>query len=479
MKTALLWFRNDLRLKDNPIIHRALADNFQVICLYIYDTALPDEAKIKGAQAWWLHHSLAALSDQLKNLGLTLIIRRGEPEKILKEMVQEQKIDAVFWNRGFEPHALKEEDIIARDLALEKVQVESFNRSLLNDPDAIKNKSGQPYQVYTAYRNEIYKNYAPHANPLRYDLEALKESRQKPKGIALKDLGLLPKLDWDKEFKDHWCPGEEGAHKKLDNFIGDRLFDYKNNRDFPGLKGTSGLSPHLHFGEISPHQVWHRVTHFAAHRKQEDARGVETFLNEICWREFCHYLLYHFPDLPTKPLQKKFQNFPWIRDKEKLEAWQKGKTGIPMVDAGMRQLWRHGWLHNRVRMIVGSFLTKNLLIEWQEGASWFQDCLVDADLANNSGGWQWVAGCGADAQPFFRIFNPVTQGQRFDPEGSYIKKFIPELKDLPIKYLHEPWNAPEDILEKANIKLGETYPEPIVNLKASRAQALEAYGEIR
>jgi deoxyribodipyrimidine photo-lyase len=326
--------------------------------------------------------------------------------------------------------------------------------------------------VFTPY----YKNGCLQAEEPRKPMLRPKEmtlADAKEGTLSIDALALLPEVRWDRSLEPHWQIGERGAHAALHTFLERGIQDYRQKRDFPALKKVSRLSPHLHWGEISPHQVWYAA---ACAGLPED---VEHFRREIAWREFSHYLLYHFPSLPTDNFNRRFDQFPWNDDRGLLSRWQQGNTGIPIVDAGMRELWQTGYMHNRIRMITASFLTKNLLLHWHHGQSWFSDCLVDADLANNSAGWQWVAGCGADAAPYFRIFNPVTQGKKFDPDGEYTRRYVPELSRMPIQYLFDPWEAPAEVLDRAGIALGDTYPNPVVDLKASRERALSAYQQIK
>lgn len=468
---VLLWFRQDLRLADNPAIQAALKLKQPVIPLYIdsSDSSSP-YGRLGAASRWWLHHSLEKLDDELQKRGSRLVIRQGDPRQILPELIAENKVDHVCWNRCYEPQA------VARDTALKKhltdlnVLVSSHNGSLLAEPWEIQTKTGSPYQVFTPFSRAVKAHPipAPGSTP-----RAIPASPEFPSSLSLEELRFLPRIPWDKEFYDSWQPGEAGARQELKRFLKQSVRDYKTKRDLPALPGTSRLSPHLHFGEISPRQIWHEVCSSVAEDPAQPEFG-EPYLRQLIWRDFAHHLLYHFPQTVTKPLRADFEHFPWHEDSQALHAWQRGRTGFPIVDAGMRELWRTGWMHNRVRMIVASFLVKDLLIPWQAGADWFWDTLVDADLANNTLGWQWVAGCGADAAPYFRIFNPITQGKKFDPEGAYIRRWVPELASLPDQFIHAPWEAPKEVLAPAGIQLGSTYPRPLVDHAAARAAALEA-----
>lgn len=448
---AIHWFRQDLRLADNPALFDA-AQKGQLLPLYIFE----ENNDMGAASKWWLHHSLASLDKSLKG---KLTILQGDPLTILKELTVQHKISAIHWNRCYEPWRIERDKKIKEELGICK----SFNGSLLWEPWEIKKTDGTPYKVFTPFYTKGCLAAPPPREPLPSPKLNIIDFDHK------EELNLLPTTSWDKQFRPHWHIGEKGAHTRLDAFLSNGIQNYKEGRNYPAQENVSRLSPHLHFGEISSNQVW-----YAAHMTS-DNQNVECFCSELGWREFSYSLLYHNPDLPHKNLQKKFDTFPWRKSGKDFTSWTKGQTGIPIVDAGMRELWETGYMHNRVRMIVASFLVKNLLLDWRLGEAWFWDCLVDADLANNSASWQWVAGSGADAAPYFRIFNPVTQGQKFDPDGIYTKKYVPELERLPIKYLFNPWEAPEKDLAKARVILGKTYPYPIVDLKTSRERALSAF----
>lgn len=463
---AILWFRSDLRLSDNPAL-RGLCDlGRPIVPLFIFDEAGEGDWPFGAASKWWLHHSLKSLDGSLRGKGSQLVLRKGDAEKVLSQLVEELGAKAVYWNRRYEPAVVERDTHLKKKLADSGIEVKSFNGSLLQSPLSITNKSGSPFKVFTPFWK--------HMRTLN-----TRETVEKPKRIAspnnwpqgddLDDWKLLPTLDWDAGFYDEWEPGEAGAKKVLDSFSRSRVGSYSEDRDNPATNGVSRLSPHLHFGELSPNQIWSRLN-LSEH---------EPYLRQVGWREFAHHLLFHFKDTADKPLRKEFERFPWKRNKRRLEAWQKGQTGYPIVDAGMRELWSTGWMHNRVRMVVASFLVKHLLQPWQDGARWFWDTLVDADLANNTMGWQWVAGCGADAAPYFRIFNPITQGERFDEGGAYTRKWVPELSKLPDRYLFQPWEAPESVLSHAGVKLGENYPKPIIAHKEGREAALAAYEKVK
>ncbi len=461
------WFRQDLRLSDNPSLYEA-AQEGDVLPIYILDNKNSGEHALGAASRWWLHYSLNALQ---KSLGGKLSLYQGNPQEILSSLIQRYPVKGVYWNRCYEPWRIKRDQKIKECLKLVGIKTANFNGSLLWEPWQIHKKDGTPYKVFTPY----YKRGCLLAPPPRLPLAAPKnlDLVYDSAGSFLNELDLLPSIHWDKKMEAYWQMGEEKAQARLDIFLKNGLADYKEGRNFPAKKNVSRLSPHLHFGEISPHQVWYRA------KKECSGENLDHFLSELGWREFSHSLLYYFPGLPRQNWQNKFDAFPWQNNREFLECWQKGQTGYPIVDAGMRELWQTGYIHNRVRMIVGSFLVKNLLLHWNHGERWFWDCLVDADLANNSASWQWVAGCGADAAPYFRVFNPITQGSKFDSSGEYTRCFVPELKRLPDKYLFRPWEAPLDVLKEAGVTLGKEYPRPIVDVKISREKALEAFASLK
>lgn len=389
-------------------------------------------------------------------------------------MVKELGIGRVVWNRCYEPWQIKRDSQLKKKLLELGVEVQSFNASLLWEPWQILKKDGTPYKVFTPYyRRGCLSQTSPRVPlslPVKLELTYLPRFDQ-----GFDALGLMPEINWYEQIQNLWQPGENGASGQLSKFLPNRVSKYKEQRDIPSVNGTSRLSPHLHFGEISPNQIWYAAMD-SLNGNIDDA-GLDCYLSELGWREFSHYLLFHFPSIPTKNFNAKFDNFRWLNDANALSDWQKGQTGIPIIDAGMRELWQTGTMHNRVRMVVGSFLVKNLLLDWRQGERWFWDCLLDADLAANCASWQWVAGTGADAAPYFRIFNPLLQGQKFDPKGQYVRQYCPELNKLPDKFVHNPWDAPQSILDYSGIKLGVDYPHPIVDLKASRERALVALAQ--
>jgi deoxyribodipyrimidine photo-lyase len=467
----LVWFRQDLRLSDNPALAAAVATGHPVIPLYILDDTSPGKWKIGGAARWWLHHSLKHLNAALAKLGSRLILRAGSADEIVAQLIDQTGASGIYWNRCYEPHAQKRDTQLKESLRNAGRDVKSFNASLLNEPWEIKNGSGKPFRVFTPYWRKARAGLSPGeavATPAR-----LATLSSWPQSDALESWNLRPaNPDWASAFGGLHQPGEIGGGAQLSSFLEDRAVNYADGRDRPDQDNSSGLSAHLHFGEISPHQIVRAVD---LSRDEIGDRNAEKFLSEIGWREFSYSLLSNFPDFPEQNHQSKFDDFPWRENQADLAAWKHGETGYPIVDAGMRELWATGIMHNRVRMITASFLIKHLLIDWREGQDWFWDTLVDADLANNAAGWQWVAGSGADASPFFRIFNPITQGEKFDPKGDYVRKWIPEIARLPNEFLNRPWEADPATLASANIRLGSTYPTPIVDHRLARERALSAF----
>ena len=475
---VILWFSQDLRLQDNPALQAALARGGPLIPVYIYDEAGEGAWPAGGATRWWLHHSLAALDASLHGRGSRLIFVRGDSGEALSELITATGADAVYWNRRYEPTIIARDKALKADLVAAGVEARSFNAAVLFEPHTIANKQGKPFQVFTPYwRHCLTREIAP-VIPLKAG--AFSVPSIWPTSLRLADFALLPTISWAAGFPSVWTPGEAGAQQHLKTFGVAALAGYADQRNLPAIRGTSQLSPHLHFGEIGPRQVWAAVQDLDRDSGVfPPSSGGQVFLNEIGWREFAHHLLFHFPHTPEQPLRDYFSRFPWANDAEgaKLRAWQRGQTGYPIVDAGMRELWHTGWMHNRVRMIVASFLVKHLRLPWQHGAQWFWDTLVDADLASNTLGWQWSAGCGADAAPYFRVFAPVTQGERFDASGDYVRRWVPEIARLPNKFLHAPWTAPEAIRAYAQIE--GHYPDPIVDHAIARGEALAAFKKLR
>lgn len=473
---VILWFRRDLRLRDNPALSAAAKTGAPIIPLYILDDV--DDHPIGSASQWWLHHSLSSLQSSLQKRGSTLILRKGPAEKIINQLIDDTKASAIFWNRRYYKPEIELDKNIKKSLEERTVEVHTFNGSLLTEPWELKTGSGGFYKVFTSYYKKV-RATGPTRKTIANCPKKLNHLKINPSTDQLEQWNLLPKTpNWATAFNNQWVPGEQGAHNTLEAFLNGPVDHYEEDRNHPFIKGTSKLSPHLAFGEISPLKIWQRTENAKAKGSVLDSQA-EKFISQVVWREFSHVLLYFFPDLSNKPMKPAFESFPWQENEPALTAWKKGKTGYPIVDAGMRELWQTGWMHNRVRMIVASFLIKHLMIPWQEGEKWFWDTLVDADIANNSASWQWVAGCGADASPYFRIFNPFTQGEKFDPEGHYVKTYVPELKKLPVKFIHQPWTASVETLSEAGIIIGKDYPAPIVEHKFARNRALDGYAMIK
>lgn len=472
VRPAIVWFRQDLRLSDNPALVAAVDSGVPILPIYILDDDSAGNWKMGGASRWWLHQSLESLNRALNG---QLRLLRGDALKLLPRIAQQVNASQIFWNRCYEPWRISRDRLIMAELRESGVAVTSRNGSLLFEPQSITKADGTPYKVFTPFyrRGCLSGEHDPRPTIPRPDEIRYADAEI---GTTLAGLQLMPRVPWYEEIAQLWSPGEEGAQAQLQVFLDTGIHCYKNGRDRPDKNFYSRLSPHLHFGEISPHQVW-QATRPLAQLPQLSA-DVDHFRSELGWREFSHYLLYHWPQLPQDNLQKRFDRFPWREDDVALVQWKRGETGYPIVDAGMRQLWRTGFMHNRVRMIVASFLVKNLLLHWHHGEAWFWDTLVDADLANNSAGWQWVAGSGADAAPYFRIFNPVLQGQKFDPDGDYVHKYVPELARLQAKFVHNPWAAPTGVLEQAGVSIGVNYPTRIVDRAMSRDRALAAFKSI-
>jgi deoxyribodipyrimidine photo-lyase len=464
----LLWFRQDLRLADNPAL-QAAAEAGSVLPIYILDDVNAGAWRMGAASRTWLHQSLTALNH---SLGGKLQLFCGDARAIIMSLVETLPVDTVLWNRCYEPWRIDRDAQIKAELATRGVETRSCNASLLWEPWTVSKKDGTPYRVFTPYYQKGCLSLTPPRQPQAQSKSLQLHGLKAPGSLSLQALELLPGYGWHRQLLAGWKIGEAAANQKLEAFCAARLNDYRQGRDFPALDATSRLSPHLHFGEISPHQAWYRIEHAAMHIGGD---GPAHFQRELGWREFSCYLLYHFPELPDKNFNPRFDGFEWLQDDSGLSSWQRGNTGFPIVDAGLRELWQTGYMHNRVRMIVASFLIKNMLIHWRLGADWFWDCLVDADLASNSASWQWCAGSGADAAPYFRIFNPVLQSEKFDPQGEYLVRYCPELATLPVRYRHKPWEASPDVLQSASVELGVDYPRPILDLKTTRERALERF----
>lgn len=473
---TLIWFRQDLRLQDNPALAAAVGRGGPVVPVYVLDDAAEGNWPMGGAGRWWLHHALAALDASLRERGSRLVIARGSAVEVVRSLVKATGAGAVFWNRRYEPAVIARDASIKAELLASGVEAKSFCGAVLFEPHLIQNKQGKPFQVFTPYWKHCLTLPVPPA--VKFTETTIATPATWPKSLELAELELRPKIKWDSGLAATWQPGEAGAAARLKTFVARAMDNYADARNLPDRDGTSMLSPWLHFGEIGPRQVWAAV---AAESKASgvfpSSNGARVFLSEIGWREFAHHLLFHFPHTPERPLRADFEKFRWAEDADgkKLRAWQRGRTGYPIVDAGMRQLYATGWMHNRVRMVVASFLVKHLRLNWTHGAAWFWDTLVDADLASNTLGWQWSAGCGADAAPYFRVFAPVLQGTRFDADGDYVRRWVPELAKLPAEHIHAPWEAPAAVLARAGVELGKNYPGPMVNHAKARDEALAAF----
>tara|TARA_B100001057_G_C22855317_1_gene952454 strand:- start:61 stop:1452 length:1392 start_codon:yes stop_codon:yes gene_type:complete len=462
MHKCLVWFRNDLRIQDNLTIQKLLERGSTLMPIFIINE------EIGSASKFWLSESLESLNRQL---GDCLSSFSGSAAKVIEELIKENSITEITWNRGFDRKSLSDEVEVKKIAKKYNVKVFVYNSSLLLAPEQTLKKDGAPFRVFTPFYKNNYLDLSFSCSNV--DIEELNilsvKSNSKVENVRK---NLMPKSNWHKKFNKLWQPGEDGAIMKLKKFIEQGLIGYGQGRNRPDLKHVSMLSPHIHFGEISPSRIAYAL-------QKIDTIDKEKFYTELVWREFSHNLLFYFPHITDENLQEKFNKFEWRSNQAELSLWQEGATGIPIVDAGMRQLWAEGYMHNRVRMIVGSFLVKNLLHHWKDGRDWFSETLVDADIANNNASWQWVAGTGVDASPYFRIFNPITQSQKFDPQGEYIKKYIPELSRLPETYIHEPWACPTHILKQESIQIGTDYPRPMVDLRETRERALETFYMIK
>lgn len=472
-RPAIVWFRNDLRVGDNAAL-LAASRHKEVLPVYILEPSVNTRA-VGGARKWWLHHSLERLAEKLADLGAPLILMSGDPATLIADLVEKTGASAVYWNRRYDPAFQSSDASLKHTLRSRNIVVESFSGQLLHEPTRVRTGSNAHYRVYSPFWRAIeggIEDRAPAPAPAQ--LCALKDNLQSEN---LSDWRLLPaNPDWAGGLRETWKPGEDGARERLDDFVSERVCGYATLRDVPSAESTSRLSPHLANGEISPAQIIHALNASKADASPKDRT---VFRKEVGWREFSYHLLVNEPDLPHQNHNSKFDGFPWMDDETTLLAWKKGMTGYPIIDAGMRELWQTGWMHNRVRMVTASFLTKHLMIDWREGERWFWDTLVDADPASNAASWQWVAGSGADAAPYFRVFNPIIQGEKFDPDGDYVRRYVPELADMPSKFIHKPWAAPEDVLAEASVHLGETYPIPIVDHQQARNRALAAYEKIK
>lgn len=474
---TLVWFKRSFRINHNPLLWAAQQYPDPLLPVFIWDGDRHEDNPwpLGGASRWWLHHSLKAFSQQWAQQGRHFWIVQGPVRDQIQTLLSELPVTRLMTDQLFEPAADALDALIAQTCSQRGIAFERYNTQLMLDPTQVKNLQGKPYQVFTPF----YKHHRPLLNPpqpqVLGSLPVTVPAQTWP-SLSVDELGLLPRLDWDKGFYPMWTPGEAGAMTQLNKAIDQQaISQYAQYRDFPAIEGTSRLSPYLHFGEISPWQIWGTLRH----QSSLGDSGSEPFVRQLFWREFAYHSLASTPHFDSQPQKKVFDTFPWQDNPSQLRAWQQGKTGYPIVDAGMRELWSTGWMHNRVRMIVGSFLVKDLLIPWQSGAAWFWDTLVDANLANNSLGWQWIAGCGPDAAPYFRIFNPLLQSEKFDPEGVYLRQWLPELRALPTPWIHKPFEAPTLVLQQAGITLGKDYPKPLVNHSIARQEALSAYKSLK
>ncbi len=472
-KPLILWFRRDLRLRDNPALAAAIEQGRTLIPVYVHDASLGVDWAPGAASKVWLHAALHHLDQDLRRLGGQLILRSGESREVLQELIKETGAAAVYWNRRYDPAGRELDAGIKRHLIDMGVEAKSFNSALLNEPHTVSSKVGEPYKVYTPYFKAARQRRVE--LPCEPDYWALCFCDTLPQSESLDRLGLSPCKDWAGGMMTGWDPSEQGALGRVKAFAWKASADYDVDRDRPDLDGTSCMSPYLHFGQIGPRQIVEALDGAYENGKG----GAFVYLKELYWREFAYHVLYHFPHTVDRPLRPEYADFPWEGNREHLRRWQLGQTGYPIIDAGMRQLWQTGWMHNRVRMIVASFLVKHLLQDWKAGARWFWDTLVDADLASNTLGWQWSGGCGADAAPYFRVFNPIIQGKKFDPDGAYVKRYVPELANLPASQIHTPWEVPSEVLSALGVRLGENYPYPVIEHSEGRARALGAFEQFR
>jgi deoxyribodipyrimidine photo-lyase len=480
---AIVWFRDDLRLADNPALSAACETGHPIVCIYIYDAKPTSGRPLGGAALWWLHHTLTSLGNDLRARGSELLIFAGPEQETLSQIAKTTNSSKIFWNRRYHKSGIATDKAIKASLHEQGITCVSFNSHLLYEPWQVTTKTGDPMKVFTPFWRAARERGIPDMplpSPEHIASYGWPDSAD-IKPISLDDLNLLPtNPDWSPGFHDAWTPGETGAKDCLNTFLDNGFAGYAEDRNRPDMASTSRLSPHLRFGEISPRQIWYTTEGaFESGQTRASPKDLEKFFSEIGWREFAYHLMFHNPDLATVNFQSRFNDFPWGNDDKALKAWQRGRTGYPIVDAGMRELWTTGWMHNRVRMIVASFLIKHLMIDWRQGEAWFWDTLVDADPANNAASWQWVAGSGADAAPYFRIFNPIIQGEKFDPNGDYVRRWVPELSKLRNDVIHKPWLASAGVLAGADVKLGVTYPRPVVDHDAARTRALAAFQSLK
>jgi len=468
MLSSVVWLKDDFRTINNPAISSLINEKKSgKIVIYIFDK---DKYYKQEAQRWWLAKSLEVFQEKLQELNITLDIISGNAEKIIKNLVNNKKIDKIFWNKSCHLDENRTEQSVKKILEENNIIFIEFNSNLLNPVEKVKKDDGTPFKVFTHYWKKAEKIYLENNQKIDERISSYSKKKKINKDIE----AIYPKKNWNKKFEKYWDPSEEKAIEILNNFIKNNIEYYATNRDIPSLSGTSKLSPYLKFGQISVHQIMNKCLMIKSKKI-----GFRKFINEIGWREFSHSLLHNFPEMEKNNLRKEFDKFNWIKNDEFLKKWKKGLTGYPIVDAGMRELYETGWMHNRVRMITASFLVKHLRIHWNEGEKYFRNSLLDFNIANNVSGWQWVAGTGADAAPYFRIFNPILQGEKFDPNGEYVTKWCPELKNVPIEFLHKPWEMPEQLQNQINFKLGHSYPLPIVKHVEARNSALKAFQDLK
>ncbi len=476
MKKIIVWFRKDLRLHDNPTLWEAAKQGI-IIPVFIWSKEEEREYATSEAARWWLHHSLIVLEKELVSHGLRLILRRGNSFEQLTSICEQTKADAIFFSERYEPSSMRNDRMIVVKLRACANEVRSFSPNLLFRHSDLLNQKNEPYKVFTSFWKRTLRESVKRPLPIPANIVPY---RRAIPSVQVEGLRLLPENNWHEKFHKYWVPGEKGAIAQWEQFKDEGLRRYIEGRDIPSAQSVSMLSPHLVWGDISVRSIWHSAKRYIDEQSDKCIRSdVDAFLRQMIWRKFAYYQLIHFPKMLHAPLRDQFKEFPWQVSDKNLLSWQKGFTGYPLVDAGMRELWETGAMHNRVRMVVASFLVKHLLISWVNGSDWFQETLVDFDPASNAIGWQWVAGSGIDAAPYFRIFNPILQSRKFDSHGLYIRKWVPELEQLPSKYIHEPWKAPENILLEAGIGLGKSYPLPIVDHTVARMRALEAYAHVK
>ncbi len=476
-KPIIYWFRQDLRLRDLRGLNAAMTTGRPVLACYILDDESPGHWQMGAASRWWLHHSLTALSANIEETGGQLCLARGKPDTILARLAEQSGADRICCSRQYEPWARQLEETLHEFLGDRGVELKRYSGSLLWEPETVNTLAGTPFKVFTPFWRKCRGLSVVLEPDVRISFSRWPGKRGPSERLS--DWELLPsKPNWAASWGERWQPGEHYANAKLATFLEEVVGDYSMGRNYPARSDTSRLSAHLHFGELAPARVFHAAQQ-TGRMNPALRQETEKFLSELGWREFSHHLLFHFPTMAEEPFKEKFAAFPWVGGARELRAWQQGTTGYPIIDAGMRELWQTGYMHNRVRMVVASFLCKHLLVDWRAGQRWFWDALVDADMANNACGWQWVAGSGADASPYFRIFNPTAQGEKFDKQGDYVRRWVPELRALPDRYLHQPWAAPAQVLQDAGIELSIHYPMPLVDHQDARGAALAAYADVK